>query len=98
MLEGPEKIEISDEQLNEMNAVYSELSEEVSAMLTDFFTPFEIMRSEEIFKGSSAEAYMEFCQLVQNYLQVRFEMSFQDLEKAASNFQNRINEVETFTG
>jgi len=49
MLEGPAKIKINDEQLERLSTTYKELAEDVSTMLEDFFTPFEMMKNEGIF-------------------------------------------------
>lgn len=38
---GPAKIEVTDEQLNELQKVYQSLQEDMHGMITDFFTPFE---------------------------------------------------------
>ncbi|WP_263707097.1 hypothetical protein [Shouchella tritolerans] len=98
MLVGPDKIEISDEQLNKLNDTYAELLEEVTSILTDFFTPFELMQSEGIFTGESADAFAESSALIKEYLLTRFSLSLEELKAAAATFQQKINEVEPFTG
>jgi len=42
-LEGPAKIEVSDEQLEALTSTYSDLASEMETMINDFFKPFEIM-------------------------------------------------------
>ncbi|XOQ14831.1 MAG: Transposase [Shouchella clausii] len=98
MLVGPDKIEISDEQLNKLNDTYAELLEEVTSILTDFFTPFELMQGEGIFTGESADAFAESSALIKEYLLTRFSLSLEELQAAAATFQQKINEVEPFTG
>lgn len=98
MLTGPERIEISDDQLNQLKTVYKELTEDVASLMNDFFIPFEIMQSEGIFTGTSAEAFTSFCKLVNDYLEARFQMSLEELQEAAANFEEKINEVESYTG
>lgn len=82
MLEGPAKIKINDEQLERLSTTYKELAEDVSTMLEDFFTPFEMMKNEGIFAGKSADAYTDFCMLINQYLKIRFDMSLQELQDA----------------
>jgi len=89
-LAGPEKIEISDEQLEALRSTYSDLASEMDMMLDDFFTPFEIMRSEEIFRGASADAYTEFCMLVHQYIKVRYDMVFSELKRLQKHLQRKL--------
>jgi len=97
MLEGPANIEISDEQLEQLNTTYTELSEDISTMLEEFFTPFEIMKNEGIFAGESADAYTEFCMLINQYLKIRFDMSLLELKEASDSFKENIHDVESLT-
>lgn len=97
-LEGPAKIEISDEQLEALRTTYNDLASEMETMINDFFSPFDIMQSEGIFRGASAEAYTEFCMLIHQYLEVRYGMVLTELKEAADIFTEKINEVEDYTG
>ena len=92
---GPAKIEVTDEQLNELQQIYQSLHEDMNGMITDFFTPFEMMISEGVFVGESAEAFSAFCSLVRSYLEVRSEISLTELENAGKQFSNEIQEVES---
>lgn len=95
-LEGPAKI--SDEQLESLRKTYGDLATEMEEMINDFFTPFEIMRNESIFRGKSADAYTDFCMLIHQYTEVRYQMVLQELKEAAETFAEKINEVEDYTG
>ncbi|MBT2214709.1 hypothetical protein F3157_09180 [Virgibacillus dakarensis] len=97
MLEGPARLEISDDQLEQLNKIYKELAEDVSSMLVDFFAPFELMKNEGVFAGKSADAYTDFCMLVNHYLKIRFDVSLQELNKSGESFKNKIDEVESLT-
>ncbi|TSB48510.1 hypothetical protein [Alkalicoccobacillus porphyridii] len=92
---GPAKIEVSDEQLEQLQSVYQALQEDINSMLTDFFTPFELMVGEEIFVGESAEAFASYCTLVRSYLEARADVSLTELQHAGQTFSNKINEVES---
>lgn len=96
-LEGPEKIEISDKQLKSLKDTYENLASEMDAMIDDFFSPFKLMRDENIFSGASATAYTEFCTLAHQYTEVRYEMILSELEQATKLFTEKINEVEDYT-
>lgn len=95
-LEGPAKIEISDDQLEAFTSTYSDLTLEMDIMINDFFKPFEIMSSQGIFRGASADAYMEFCKLVHQYTEVRYSMVLKKITDAAKEFEEKINEVEDY--
>lgn len=95
-LEGPEKIEISDEQLEDLKSTYDNLASEMEEMINDFFKPFEIMNSEGIFRGASADAYMEFCGLAHQYTEVRYNMVLQEIKSAIKAFEEKVNEVEDY--
>lgn len=97
MLEGPSKIEITDDQLEQLSTTYGELREEVLSMLEEFFTPFEIMSNEGVFTGKSADAYTEFCILINQYLKIRFDLSIQKLIAASESFKDEIDQVESYT-
>lgn len=97
-LEGPEKIEISDEQIEALRSTYGDLASEMDEMINDFFKPFEIMNSEGVFRGASADAYMEFCRLVHQYTEVRYNMVFEEINDAVKVFEEKINEVEDYNG
>lgn len=97
-LQGPEKIEISDEQLEVLRLTYSALSSEMEEMISEFFNPFEIMSSEGIFRGASADAYMEFCRLVHQYSELRYAMVFEEINEAVKGFEDKINEIENYNG
>lgn len=83
-LVGPEKIEISDEQLEALTSTYNDLALEIEEMLHDFFKPFEIMSSQEIFQGASANAYMEYCKLIHQYTDIRYSMVLEKIKDAAA--------------
>lgn len=97
-LEGPAKIEVSDEQLEALTSTYSDLASEMETMINDFFKPFEIMSSQGIFRGASADAYMEYCKLVHQYTDVRYSMVLEKMKDAANEFEEKINEVEDYNG
>lgn len=97
-LVGPDKIEISDEQLDALISTYKNLASEMDEMIYDFFKPFEIMNSQGIFKGASADAYMEYCNLVHQYSEVRYSMVLEQLKKASNKFKEKIDEVENYNG
>ncbi|GAF17212.1 hypothetical protein JCM19046_1712 [Bacillus sp. JCM 19046] len=92
---GPAKIEVTDEQLNELQKVYQSLQEDMHGMITDFFTPFEMMISEGVFVGESAESFSSFCSLVRSYLEVRSEISLSELQEAGYQLSNQIQAVES---
>lgn len=96
VLEGPDKIEITEEQLEYLQTTYDDLTLDMEEMIHDFFSPFEIMVNEGIFTGKSANAYKEFCLLVQQYLEIRFGMVLSELEKVANEFKSKLNEVENY--
>lgn len=95
-LEGPAKIEISDEQLEALRSTYKDIATEMEEMINDFFKPFEIMSSEGIFRGASADAYMDYCKLVHQYAEVRYEMVFEEIKEAMKVFEEKIDEVEDY--
>lgn len=97
-LVGPAKIEISDEQLEALRTTYDNLATEMEAMINDFFSPFDIMNSEGIFRGASADAYTEFCRLVHQYTEVRYNMVLSELKEATEAFTAKIDEVEDYNG
>jgi hypothetical protein len=95
-LEGPEKIEISDEQLEALQSTYNYLTLEMEEMINDFFTPFDLMSNEGIFRGASADAYTEFCRLVHQYTKVRYDMVLEETRGAVKAFEVKINEIEDY--
>lgn len=97
-LEGPAKIEVSDEQLEALTSTYSDLASEMNEMINDFFKPFEIMHSQGIFRGVSAEAYMEYCKLVHQYTDVRYSMVLEKMKDVTEEFKDKINEIEDYNG
>lgn len=92
---GPAKIEVTDEQLNDLQQVYQSLQEDMNGMIKDFFTPFEMMNSEGVFVGESAEAFSSFCTLVRSYLEVRSEISLSELQETGQQLSNQIQAVES---
>ncbi|SDZ68687.1 hypothetical protein SAMN05421736_1381 [Evansella caseinilytica] len=95
-LTGPEKIKISDDQLEQLLAMYKSLQENLEKLITEFFTPFEMMHSEGVFTGAAAETFAAFCQLVKNYLEARLSLSLQEIRSFVDTFKTRINEVDSF--
>lgn len=93
-LEGPVKIEISDDQLEALRSTYRDLHSEMEEMINDFFNPFEIMSSEGVFRGASADAYTEFCRLVHQYTEIRYNMVFEEIKDAIKLFEEKVKEVE----
>lgn len=93
MLEGPEKIEISGEQLENLKSTYKMLTEEIEEMIHDFFKPFDIMRDSGIFTGTSADKFTDFCHVSQLYLELQFDVALTELHTAITSFEEDINEA-----
>jgi len=95
MLEGPEKIEISDEQLEALCTTYADLDDEIRLLISDFFTPLEMLQNEGFFKGKTAENFSAFCMYSRTYLSSKLEISLEQLKTASEEFKSKVEEVES---
>lgn len=95
MLEGPESIEVTDEQLEQLKTTYENLSDEMLELLNDFFVPLNLMRDNGIFTGSSANKFIDFCDIVQYYLQLQIQIAAEKFQNGSATFEDDIHNAES---
>lgn len=95
MLEGPESIEVTDEQLEQLKKTYENLSDEFQELLRDFFIPLNMMRDVGVFTGKSADKFVDFCDIVQYYLDLQIQIASEKYQQASATFAGDIHEAES---
>lgn len=93
-LEGPSKIKISDQQLDDLLAHYKKLQNEMNTMLDEFYRPLELLIEENVFTGKAAEQFSSFATLLKNYLEISYSESFEDISQILTTFKTELEEVD----
>lgn len=95
LLQGPESIEVTDEQLEQLKATYENLSDEMQELIEDFFVPLNMMRDTGVFEGKSANTFVDFCNIVQYYLELQIQLASEKFKHASTTFEDDIIEAES---
>lgn len=95
MLDGPESIEVTDEQLEQLKETYGSLSNEIQELIHDFFIPLNMMRDVGVFTGKSADKFVDFCDIVQYYLDLQVQVASEKYQQASATFADDIHEAES---
>lgn len=95
LLQGPERIQVTDEHLIQLKATYGDFSNEMEEMIHDFFVPLNLMRDVGAYTGTSADKFIEFCDIIHYYLELQVRMATEMLNHTSTTFENNIHAAET---
>lgn len=92
-LTGPDRIRVSELEIEELHQTYKTLKHDINALLTDFYSPFEVMHLLGVFKGDTAESFNLFCTITRSYLETQFDTTLEDLMMTLNKLQEELQET-----
>lgn len=90
---GPDRIRVSETEIEELHQTYKTLSHDINALIGDFYSPFEVMHLLGVFQGEAANSFELFCSITRSYLETRFETTFEDIILTLDKLQEELEEA-----
>lgn len=90
---GPDKIRVSEVELEELRQTYQTLKHDMNALIDDFYTPFEVMQLIGALQGDTASSFNSFCTITRSYLETRYDTTFDDLTMTLNRLQEELQET-----